>query len=282
MKKLALVSAVVALGAASSAQAAYQTVDLSPYVNLGFTNSWFINGDQFAPIIGTTTGNQGSSVPFNVANVADQSGQGGNNNFWYGLWGGPGNQLSGSPLSLTIPLSTLGVTTVYTLIDNTFGIQDNLEFSVTFIGENGAETESYIGGKNTKDYNSNCSTTGCTITPDAAYWFIDNSESQWLQVVGWTLPANFGLQSITFEQTTLWMARSLQHHALVRVERGSRTFHLGHDARGLCRPRLARLFAPSRVSGCGRLTPPSAKPLKGPLSSGPFSCATLRPPPILW
>jgi len=89
------------------------------YVNLGFTNSWFINGNQFSSIIGTTNGNQGSPVPFQVANAPDTSGQGGDNNFWFGLWGGPGNQLFGSPLSVTIPINLAGVTTVYTLADNT-------------------------------------------------------------------------------------------------------------------------------------------------------------------
>jgi hypothetical protein len=87
-KKLAvLIAGTVLVGSAPSALANYIPVDLSNYVNLGFTNSWFINGSEFNPIIGTTFGNQGSSVPFMVANTPDTSGQGGNNNFWFGLWG---------------------------------------------------------------------------------------------------------------------------------------------------------------------------------------------------
>jgi hypothetical protein len=109
-------------------------------VNLGFTNAWFNNGNEFSSIIGTTNGNQGSPVPFQVANALDTSGQGGNNNFWFGLWGGPGNQLFGSPLSVTIPINLAGVTTVYTLADNTYGCPGCEEFdSITFTQVNGVD-----------------------------------------------------------------------------------------------------------------------------------------------
>ena len=94
------------------AHAGLVQIDLSAEVNLGFQNSWFINGNEFSSILGSTNGNQGSGIPFNVANVADSSGQGGSNNFWFGLWGGPGNQLFGTPLSVTIPVNQTA-TTVY-------------------------------------------------------------------------------------------------------------------------------------------------------------------------
>ena len=126
------------------AQAGFVQVDLSAYVNLGFQNSWFINGADFAPLIGSTTGSQGSTVPFLVANPADTLGNGGNNIFWFGLYGGPGNQLRGSPLSVTIPVNVAGATTVYTLADNIFGNVGNNEFSVTFTPGTGAPiTEQY-------------------------------------------------------------------------------------------------------------------------------------------
>ena len=206
-KALTVLFAGALLGLAPSAFANYVTVDLSSYVNLGFMNSWYINGTEFGPIIGTTNGNQGSSIPFAVANAPDTSGQGGNNNFWFGLWGAPGNQLFGSPLSVTIPVNESGVTTVYTLADNTYGSAGNNEFNVTFNPLSGSPvTEQYIGSNNTKDYNLNCSTTGCDSTPSAAYWFIDGNgiypgDGQWLQVVVWTLPSGFGpLASVTFSQ----------------------------------------------------------------------------------
>jgi hypothetical protein len=195
------------LFATNAVAQSYTQVDLSNYVNLGFQNSWFINGPEFNPIIGSTTGNQGSTVPFWVANAPDTSGQGGNNNFWFGLWGGPGNQLFGPPLSVTIPINQAGVSTVYVLADNTFGLSGNEEFDVTFTPTVGAPiTGLYIGSNNTKDYNLNCFTTGCDSTPNAAYWFIDGNgiypgDGQWLQVVGWSLPSTFGtLSSITFTQ----------------------------------------------------------------------------------
>lgn len=211
-KLLFSLTGVLLLAVAPSARADYQPIDLSNYVNLGFTNSWFINGNEFSSIIGATNGNQGSPVPFQVANAPDTSGQGGNNNFWFGLWGGPGNQLFGSPLSVTIPINVAGVTTVYTLADNTFGCPNCDEFEITFTPASGSPiTEAYTGATGsgygqTKDYNLNCGTTGCNDTSLAAYWFIDGSGSypgdgQWLQVVGWTLPSNFGtLSSITFTQ----------------------------------------------------------------------------------
>ena len=94
-----------------SAFAGYVTVDLSPYVNLGFQNpnTWFLNGSEFAPIVGTTTGNQGSAVPFQCAGSL---GNGGNNNFWFGLYGGPLDTLFGSPLTITIPINVAGVTLI--------------------------------------------------------------------------------------------------------------------------------------------------------------------------
>ncbi|MDE2301501.1 MAG: PEP-CTERM sorting domain-containing protein [Sphingomonadales bacterium] len=192
--------AVLALGAVSTqAQAGYTTVDLSSVVNEGFTNAWFINGGDFSGLDGTTsTGNQGSSIPFYVANPSD--GNGNTNNFWYGLYSGPGT-LSGPPGNFTINVAGAGTSTVYTLIDNTFGTTSAQEYSVTFTGTGGSITDNYVGGNNTKDYNLNCGTTGCLSTPNASYWFIDpNSSSQWLQVTSWSLPANFGLQSISFNQ----------------------------------------------------------------------------------
>jgi hypothetical protein len=201
MNSSAKVAVALAMGvsiAASAAQAAtYTTVDLTPYVNEGFTNSWFINGGDFAPLGGTTsTGNQGSTVPFAIANPSD--GNGDANNFWFGLYSGAGS-LFGPLGSVTIPVAVSGVTTVYTLADNTFGTYGNTEFSVTFNGTGGSITGLYVGGDNTKDYNLNLSTTGGAATPNAQYWFA-NGNGQWLQQAQWTLPTGFGLTSITFNQ----------------------------------------------------------------------------------
>lgn len=120
---------------------------------------------------------------------------------------GPGNQLFGSPLSVTIPINLAGVPTVYTLADNTCGCPGCEEFDITFTPARGTPiTYGYFGDGETKDYNLNCGTTGCDTTTNASYWFIDGNRSypgdgQWLQLVGWSLPSNFGtLDSITFTQ----------------------------------------------------------------------------------
>ena len=61
-------------------------------------------------------------------------------------------------------------------------------------------TDKYVGGLNTKDYNYGfCGFDGCAVTPKASYWF-DDHNGQGLQIVGWALPANFGLSSVTFTQ----------------------------------------------------------------------------------
>jgi hypothetical protein len=125
-----------------------------------------------------------------------------NQNFWFGLFDpavGSGS-LFGPPGSFTIPVSTPNVTSVHTLADNTFGIAGNTEFSVTFTGTGGSITGNYVGGSNTIDYNMNCGTTGCINPPNATFWFVDQDGQQWLHDVQWNLPANFGLQSITFNQ----------------------------------------------------------------------------------
>ena len=177
MNRAVLYAPLAALCAfATNAQAQYTTVDLSSYVNQGFADSWFIDGSEFAPIIGNTFGNQGSAVPFDVANVQSSPTSGIDNNFWYGLFGG-------SKQTITIPVTTPGVRTVYTLADNTFGKDhDNIEFTVEFQGTVGTVIEYYWGAINTKDYTHDCTTTGCGATPTAKYWFVDASGSQWLQI----------------------------------------------------------------------------------------------------
>ncbi|HEV2444961.1 MAG TPA: PEP-CTERM sorting domain-containing protein, partial [Candidatus Sulfopaludibacter sp.] len=198
------IASLLLLALASSAGAtSYTTVDLSSIVNLGFQNpySWFINGNQFTPILGSTLGNQGSSVPFLVANTPDATGGSGNDNFWFGLYGSPSSPLFGPPLSVTIPIGVSGVDAVYTLADNTFGLAGNTEFSITFNPVSGPSfTENYVGANNTKDYNLNCSTTGCSTTPNAQYWFVDSAGGQYLQVQQWILPQNTDLASITLTQ----------------------------------------------------------------------------------
>jgi hypothetical protein len=196
---LAAIAAISVFGSVTAAQAGYTTVDLSNYVNEGFTNSWFINGSSFQSALpGTTYGNQGSSIPFQVAATPD--GNGDVNNFWFGLYDGPGS-LFGPPGSITIPVNIANPTSFNSLADNTFGTENAPEFSVT-LGFSGGATlyGEYTGGVFTKDYNENCGTTGCDTTPEASYWYV-NGDGQWLQSVSAGLPGGLGnLTSITFTQ----------------------------------------------------------------------------------
>jgi len=176
-------------------------IDLSPYVNQGFARpfGWFIDGGQFqADLPGTSFGNQGSSVPFNIANVPDGNGYA--RNFWFGLDDGTDtDSLFGPPGSVTVASPVAG-NVVHILADNTFGRYGFTEFSVTFHGAGGDVTGLFIGGQNTKDYNTpNCSTTGCAITPGATDWYNDGSGIV-LQDTAWYLPTGFGLISMTFDQ----------------------------------------------------------------------------------
>jgi hypothetical protein len=199
------VSAIVAIAAvlsvASAARAGDVQVDLSPYVNQGFTgNGWFINGGQFrADLVGTTYGNTGSSTAFSVAAV-DGGGKG-ELNFWYGLDNGSGTNLfEGVVNSITIPISVGGVRRVNTLANNTFGQLGAEEFSITFHGAGGDITRYYVGALNTRDYNThNCASTGCIGASAARTWYSDGSQAV-LEEVAWSLPAAFGLTAITFTQ----------------------------------------------------------------------------------
>jgi hypothetical protein len=80
-------------------------------------------------------------------------------------------------------------------------ILDHIEFTVEFTGKVGAVIEYYEAQINTKDYTHDCTYTGCVSTPNAKYWFIDASGTEWLQIQSFSFPAAFALYSITFAQT---------------------------------------------------------------------------------
>ena len=136
------------------------------------------------PSLAVPTGNQGTGIPFLVADTP--------NNYWSG---------AGGTSSITVQVG-VDTSTVYTLTDNIYGATGNDEYSITFTPTSGSPiTEQYVGGVNTKDYNSNSGTDGTAATPDASYWFVDGAGSQWLQAVAWSLPNGFGtLASVTITQ----------------------------------------------------------------------------------
>jgi hypothetical protein len=163
-------------------QGEFDEISIASVVNASFQN--LINGGEFNSILGSTTGNQGTGIPFLVANTP--------NNYWSG---------AGGTSSITIPVG-VNTSTVYTLADNINGATGNDEYSITFTPTSGSPiTEQYVGGVNTKDYNGNSGTDGTATTPDASYWFIDGAGGQWLQTVAWRLPNGFGtLASVTVTQ----------------------------------------------------------------------------------
>jgi len=200
---LLAMAAVLAALVPACAEAGTQTIDLSPYVNQGFTNGgWFNTGSGFSTVAGqTTTGNQATGIPFYIANTAA------GNNFWYGL-NTNGTNLSGTPISVTIPVSGGNYSQVYVLSANTFGTSGAVEYQMTLNGSGGSLTYNYIGGINSKDYYANCGKPVCGYI-NAPSWFIAPSGRQQLFLNAWQIPANFGLSSITFTQVNSWMGRSL-------------------------------------------------------------------------
>lgn len=192
-----LAASALVMMAGTAHATVFEPVDLSPYVNEGFTNSWFINGSWFTPYVGLTHGNFGSQIPFEIANPSD--GAGGHNNFWFGLYSGPGT-LFGSPNSITIPVSGSNVVKIHTLADNTFGKAGALEYIMQLNGAPGYGdiVFDYIGAWNTKDYNRNCATTGCSATPGASYYLWLGWQQ--LQRVSWSVPVGYQFDSITFTQ----------------------------------------------------------------------------------
>jgi hypothetical protein len=200
---LGLVAATCTLALAPLAHAGdFTPVDMSAYVNQGFARpgSWFANGAsaQFT-LPGVSTGNLGSTIPFNIASTPD--GNGFALNYWYGLDDATNsdNLFNGPPNSVTIASPISGGNVVHILADNTFGRFDATEFSVTFHGAGGDLTGLFVGGYNTKDYfTPNCVSTGCSTPPAATDWFTDGVIV--LQDTAWYLPTGFGLTSMTFDQ----------------------------------------------------------------------------------
>ena len=203
MKRILLTS-VFALGAVAISSGiahagAYQTVDLSNYVNVPFTNEF--GGSTFP--LGAQTFN---NVPFVIANVSN--GTGGYNNFWTG--GGASSALVSAPAttptisSLTVPLgNVMNVTHVYSMINTLWGavgVPNILQ--ITFNAGNGAAsyTQDLIDGTNVRDYNL---IYGDQISSPMTQQAFSNGQGQVLDMQDYTLPSYFatdGLRSVTLTQ----------------------------------------------------------------------------------
>src|ERR1700722_19371261 len=134
------------MSAAMSSQ--YTTIDISSVVNSNLA----INPGSFP--IGTTTGNQGTDIPFLTSALP----AGGTT---LGLWNADfadGSTGVGSPIvgnSVTINLTSLdisGQASFYALLNNYFGTQSADEYHVTIAATNGdSVTYQSIGGVDTRD-----------------------------------------------------------------------------------------------------------------------------------
>jgi len=180
--KARILVAALALAAAAPAFATYTTVDVSTYVN----GSVAIRPDTFP--IGTTTGNQGSGIPFQTApNPSNPS--------LMGTWLAP----SYTGATLVVDLSALdisGQASFYALLNNYYGTPGADEYDITIKATNGDSiTYQSIGGVDTRDYNQNIYTD--TIASTTFPWF-DNGlpDPQRLDVREFTLPGSFAADTI--------------------------------------------------------------------------------------
>lgn len=170
-----------ALGLGSSAHADYTTVNMSGLVNY---YPW-INPGSFP--IGTTTGNEGTGIPFDTTTYDGVM----------GVWlADGGNRSDTGPSSLTINLTSLdiqGQSTFYALLNNFWGTPGVNEYDITITATDGdSVTYQSIGAVDTRDYNQNTSNTiADTTTP----WF-NNGEGQRLDVREFVLPSSFESETI--------------------------------------------------------------------------------------
>lgn len=157
--------------------ASYTTVDLSSYVNSNVS----INPATYPT--GTTNGNQGTGIPFDIATYGT--------NHYEGTW----NALYSSSGVLDVHLNVSGQASFYALLNNYYGTPGADEYNITIKATNG-DTITYqaIGGVDTRDYNSNVYTN--TIASTTFPWF-DNGIGQRFDLREFNLPASFANETVS-------------------------------------------------------------------------------------
>jgi len=161
----------------------FTTVDISSYLNSNVA----IN-PQTLPV-GTTTGNQGTGIPIQTSPFGP--------NGYTGTWNAIYPASGPSPLTLTVPLTSLNITgqaSFYALLNNYYGTPGADEYNVTITATNGDNiTYESIGGYDTRDYNSNIYTN--TIAHTTTAWF-NNGIGQRLDIREFSLPTSFADDTI--------------------------------------------------------------------------------------
>lgn len=160
----------------SPAFAQFTTIDIGSVVNANVA----IHPETFP--VGTTSGNQGTGIPFAIA--AYPSG-----GTVAGTWLGQG---TGS--SVTVNVGAPGQASFYALLNNYYGTAGVDEYDITIMATNGdSVTYQSIGGVDTRDYNNNFYTN--TIADTTKPWF-DNGIGQRLDLREFTLPSSFLTETI--------------------------------------------------------------------------------------
>lgn len=155
--------------------ASFTTVDVSSYVNSNVA----INPGTFPT--GTTSGNQSTGIPFDVATY----------NGIAGTW----NALFSSTGVLDVKLDVSGQASFYALLNNYYGTPNADEYDITIKATNGDSiTYQSIGGVDTRDYNSNVYTN--TIANTTFPWF-SNGIGQRLDLREFDLPSSFANDTIS-------------------------------------------------------------------------------------
>ena len=157
------------------AGASFTTTDISSYVN---SNVAF-NPQTFPT--GTTTGNEGTNIPFDVAKY---NGIAGTWNAYYSATG-----------VLDVKLNVSGQASFYALLNNYDGTPGADEYDITIKATDGdSVTYQSIGGVNTRDYNSNIFTN--TISDTTFPWF-NNGIGQRLDLREFNLPSSFADETVS-------------------------------------------------------------------------------------
>jgi hypothetical protein len=191
---LRIVAILGALAFSCMASAQYTTINLSSIDN----STLAINPTSYP--LGTTTGNEGTKIPFLTSAFTPGA---------LGLWNadfadggtGVGSPIVGNSVTVNLkPYDITGQASFYALLNNYYGTPGADEYNITITAINGASvTYQSIGGVNTRDYNNNIFTN--TIADTTTYWF-NNGIGQRLDVRAFTLPSSFlDLQIASFTIT---------------------------------------------------------------------------------
>ncbi len=175
LRLLAATVAITLWAAPVGVAATFTTVDISSDVN---SNIAF--NPQTIPV-GTTTGNQNTGIPFQIATYNREE----------GTW----NPLFSAVPALDVSVSIPGQASFYALLNNYFGTPGADEYDITIRATNGDSiTYQSIGGVDTRDYNANVYTN--TVANTTVPWY-NNGLGQRLDLREFNLPSSFARETIS-------------------------------------------------------------------------------------